>query len=280
INAQQAMPSGGTIQVKAVNQYIRKNEMPPLEPGEYVQIDIADSGVGMPSEMLEKIFDPFFTTKQKGSGLGLATCYSIISKHDGTISVVSAPGEGTVFSIYLPRSTNTAVHSRYEGKKSHRGTGRILIMDDEKIIREVAGKMLESMGYSIVEAASGEEVLQLCEEMKDKMQNHSDEKASEGEYAAERSERSESSERSTDTEDSDPLTAAFFDLTVPGGMGGKETLTHVRKVYKKMPIFASSGYSEDPIISSPQQYGFTDSIAKPFKIEELAALLEKHLKKS
>ncbi|MCF7944495.1 MAG: hybrid sensor histidine kinase/response regulator, partial [Spirochaetia bacterium] len=138
INAQQAMPSGGTIQVKAVNRFIRKNEMPPLEPGEYVQIDIADSGIGMPSEMLEKIFDPFFTTKQKGSGLGLATCYSIISKHDGTISVVSTPGEGTVFSLYLPRSMNAAVQSRYEGKKSHSGTGRILVMDDEKIIREDA----------------------------------------------------------------------------------------------------------------------------------------------
>ncbi|MCF7944496.1 MAG: hypothetical protein K9L75_03040 [Spirochaetia bacterium] len=144
------------------------------------------------------------------------------------------------------------------------------------MMKKLSGKMLESMGYSVVEAANGEEVLQLCEELKDKASKNSGTKISSADNAV-----SENVDRrDSDADDKELFTAAFFDLTIPGGMGGKETLSAIRKICKKMPIFASSGYSEDPIISSPQHYGFTDSIAKPFKIEELAALLEKHLKKS
>jgi two-component system, cell cycle sensor histidine kinase and response regulator CckA len=146
INARQAMPNGGEVTINANNQTLTDNEIASLPGGEYVKIDIQDHGEGIPPSSMSKIFDPFFTTKETGSGLGLATCYSIIKKHDGLILVDSTLGKGTHVNIYLPSSklatTSLSIHAPTPTK---RGKGRILLMDDEELILEVAEAMLQRL---------------------------------------------------------------------------------------------------------------------------------------
>jgi two-component system, cell cycle sensor histidine kinase and response regulator CckA len=247
INAQQAMPLGGTISISVDNISLNDGDKPALSAGDYIKISIADSGVGIPQELLKRIFDPFFTTKQKGNGLGLATCYSIIQKHEGCIDVESAPGKGSVFHIFLPASHGGAVQDISQSPSCHEGKGRILVMDDEDFMREIVGEMLTSMGYSIIEARNGEEALRF----------------------------------SVDAEKQGNLiSGALFDLTIPGGVGGREAIVEFRKEFPDMPVFASSGFSDDPVMARPAEFGFTDSIRKPFKKGDLAEMLNKHLKLS
>lgn len=245
INAQQAMPMGGVIQISAVNITLEKNEVAMLAKGDYVKISIKDSGIGVPADILPRIFDPFFTTKQKGSGLGLATAYSIIKRHDGCILVESEQGKGSTFHIYLPALRDTVTDVPQDNISEHKRTGRILVMDDEPLIRDVTASMLKVLGYSTVATKDGEEALAILKE----------------ETAANRF-----------------FTAIILDLTVPGGMGGKETAAAVRKTNTDIPIFVSSGYAEDPVMADPGKYGFTDCIRKPFRKSELMAVLDKHLK--
>jgi len=252
INAQQAMPTGGILTVAAENETLAFNQVLPLDAGQYIHIHIIDHGIGIPANMLDKIFDPFFTTKQKGNGLGLATCYSIISKHDGRITVDSVLGEGTTFHIYLPRSEDDIATDSEKLSSSYTSSGKILIMDDERIVRLVTGKMLEGMGFTVVEASDGKEVIDLLAEI-------------------------QAGVDSGETENHG-FAAAFFDLTIPGGMGGEEAITEIRKIDPDLPVFASSGYSEDDIMANPQAYGFTSSIPKPFRKEELVKLLSTYLK--
>ena len=254
INAVQAMSDGGELQVQASNIYLSNTHESHLPEGEYIEISITDSGPGIPEHILPKIFDPFFTTKQTGSGLGLATSYSIIAKHKGTIIVHSEMGKGTTFSLYLPRSSEKTLESIFHEPVFHKGSGKILIMDDEKIIRDVISNMLKSMGYTAIGAKDGEEVLTLCKSIHEKIDTGDLKETGFG--------------------------AAIFDLTIPGGMGGKDTVAEIRKTCPDIPVFACSGYSEDAVMANPEAYGFTGSITKPFKKEELAALLDKHLKNS
>jgi len=246
INAQQAMPDGGKITILACNTIIDTNQQGVLEAGEYIHISISDAGEGISPEHIKQIFDPFFTTKKKGHGLGLATCYSIIKKHNGLIDVDSKLGVGTVFNIYLPRSTAVEVDSGTDVRKGldHHGNGLVVVMDDEKIIRDVVGSMVKSMGYKILEAQDGEGVLELCRTFHDK---------------------------------NNLVKAALFDLTIPGGMGGKDAVLQCRKKYPDMPIFASSGYSADPIMAEPEKYGFTASISKPYRLQDLKELFNKYV---
>jgi CheY-like chemotaxis protein len=219
---------------------------PSLRGGSYVKITIEDNGVGIPQEIIKRIFDPFFTTKHKGNGLGLATCYSIIQKHDGFIDVESISGKGSCFHIYLPANKNEHVQNDAVLSLVHKGAGKVLLMDDEELVRDIAGTMLGDMGYTVIEAKDGEEALTLCVEA---------EKNGESIYCA------------------------FFDLTIPGGMGGKEAIVKLREFAPEMPVFASSGFSEDPVIACPTEFGFTDSICKPFMSDDLAEMLNKHFKK-
>ena len=256
INAKQAMhDDSGTITILAENIRLEDDEVPPLASGEYVKISITDTGSGIPPQIIDKIFDPFFTTKQQGNGLGLATCYSIIKKHDGIMSVTSHLGSGTTFVIYLPRSVTPPPVERPDTEKSSKkrqGSGKVLILDDEEMVRTVVGKMVSALGYTPVMAADGSEITELCSRIQ-------------GQVAA--------------GEIAEPgFVAALFDLTVPGGMGGKEAVKQIRGLCESIPIFASSGYSEDPIMADPQAYGFTDSIAKPFKMDDLARLLATYVK--
>jgi len=245
INAQQAMPMGGTINISASNVVLKKNEIITLHEGNYVKMSIKDNGHGMPSEILPRIFDPFFTTKQMGSGLGLSTAYSIIKKHDGWIDVESEPGRGSTFNIYLPVSEHVFFDTEKQNISGHKGTGRILVMDDEEVVRYLLTSMLKIFGYSAVATKDGKEALDFFVK---------------------------------EIETNGTFRAIILDLTIPGGMGGKETVLEIRKINKDIPIFVSSGYADDPIMVNPQEHGFTDSICKPFKKSELMSLLDKYLK--
>ncbi len=244
INAQQAMPSGGRITIGAQNVTLKNGDNPLLKPGNYIRISIKDTGIGMPANLLQRIFDPFFTTKHKGNGLGLATCYAIVQKHAGMIDVESVMGKGSTFHVYIPASQNAPGGKEAAMPVAHLGCGRILIMDDEAFMRDIVSTFLKEMGYSVVEAKDGAEAVKLLT-------------ATAGAV----------------------IDAAIFDLTIPGGMGGKDAIVQVRKTLPDLPVFVSSGYSEDPVMAEPQNYGFTDSLCKPYRKEELSAMLSLHAKK-
>ena len=243
INAQQAMPGGGTITISAVNISLAENDHSLLAPGRYVKVSIADPGTGIPLDIMPRIFDPFYSTKTKGHGLGLATSYSIVSRHGGCIDVESEQGQGSTFHVYLPASTIAAGKAQ-DAAIMHKGSGTILVVDDEEIVRDTVHKMLEMMGYTVVCQKDGKAAIDF--------------------YVQE-------------TIANQPFSAMMFDLTIPGGMGGKEAVGRIRQLNKDIPIFVMSGYAEDPVLKDPAAYGFTASISKPFTIAELSEMLQKHI---
>lgn len=238
INSVQAMPKGGEIGFEAGNCCIEDDSHSVLRRGKYILLSIKDSGSGIARENLSRIFDPFFTTKTNGNGLGLATSYSIIAKHNGFIDVKSTEGEGTVFMIYLP-ATSDKVNGKVVQKEWHKAEGKVLVMDDEPAIRRMLKRMLESFGYTPVCFDRGELIL---EHIRNSSENYK---------------------------------AMFFDLTITGGMGGEDIIARVREFYPHTPIFVVSGYGDHRIIRKPEDYGFTDSIQKPFRRADLAALLNR-----
>jgi two-component system, cell cycle sensor histidine kinase and response regulator CckA len=245
INAHQSMPNGGAISATAVNISLKDKEHLTLPAGDYVKISIKDSGIGIPKEILPRIFDPFFTTKAKGRGLGLATCYSIIKRHSGAIDVESETGKGSTFHIYLPASKDSVLSSKEGPPVNYKGSGTILLMDDEEIIREAIGEMLNSIGFSVVCKENGREAIDF--------------------FTAE-------------TRANRKFAGMIFDLTIQGGMGWKDVVKEIRKLNSDIPVFVASGYADDPVMKAPAEYGFTASICKPFTIIELTAMLEKCLK--
>ena len=247
INAQHAMPTGGKIEIVAQNQHIAHNAHPSLEEGNYVQIAIRDEGIGIPESILSKIFDPFFSTKTRGHGLGLAMCHSIITRHGGHIGVQSEPGIGSTFTFYLPAESELTAPESDLPVAVHRGSGDILLMDDEAVIRDTIDAMLSDMGYSVHCVRSSDAAI---EAFINKHQSQS------------------------------PFCALIFDLTIPGEPGGKETIVEIRRVDKDTPAFVLSGYADDPVMANPANYGFTASIRKPFRRAELAKLLNKYIKTS
>lgn len=241
INAMQAMPNGGTIEVQGENLLVEPNSNRPLDAGRYVTLSIKDQGIGIPEEFLLKIFDPYFTTKQTGSGLGLATAYSIIKNHQGQIEVESALGEGTIFHIYLVAADQEITTPLKDARKELlKGQGKILIMDDDVMVRDVLRKMLQNLGYEALCAENGEEAIKLYLEA---------------------------------LEVNQPFTAAILDLTVPGGMGGKEAINELLKINPKVKAIVSSGYSEDPIMAEFMAYGFSGAIEKPYRVSEVSKIL-------
>lgn len=246
INARDAMPMGGTITVSAENVTGGSPLPPVLAPGNYVRISVADQGTGISPDHLPRIFDPFFTTKQKGSGLGLATSYSIVKRHGGAIEAESELGKGSTFIIFLPASGKTrAVEQTAGAGAAHKGSGRALVMDDEDFIRDVAAAMLKDMGYSAETAIHGNEAIDMFNK-------------------AER--------------EGAPYDLAILDLTIPGGMGGKQARDELRKITPSVKIIASSGYSDDPVMSHPQEYGFDASVRKPYNRAEFARAVESVMK--
>jgi PAS domain S-box-containing protein len=240
INAQQSMPEGGLIRITCENIRLGEADHIPLEQGRYIRISITDQGHGIPEERLAKIFDPYFTTKQKGSGLGLATAYSIIQRHNGFITANSQIGEGATFTIYLPASHEKPITRKEWEEEVLHGHGRILVMDDEEMVRAISARMLSSLGYETELAKDGEEAIDLYRDA---------------------------------LESGNPFDAVIMDLTIPGGMGGKEAIKRLRDFDGDVVAIVSSGYSTDPIMSEYEKYGFRGVMAKPYKLKEMSRIL-------
>jgi PAS domain S-box-containing protein len=236
INAEQSMPEGGTVKVSCGNVVLSGDSGVPLPPGDYVKITITDGGIGIPREHFEKIFDPYFTTKQKGRGLGLATSYSIVKRHGGHITVESELGAGTTFSVYLPASPQVSLQEMAEEMMIPRGSGKVLVMDDEEIIRDVADGILSRLGYEVECACNGAEAIAAYARAKEKGR---------------------------------PFDAVIMDLTVPGGMGGAETLRKLQEIDPGVKAIVSSGYSSDPIMAEFRKHGFCGVVSKPYTIKKL-----------
>ena len=245
INADQAMPDGGTIEVEGENVTVTDAYHLPLEPGRYVRIAVRDQGCGIPRENLSKIFDPFFTTKANGMGFGLSTAYSILKNHGGYLDVESAEGRGTCFYFFLPALDRPVPIAPEPRKKLYNGRGRVLVMDDDQRIREVYENLLAHLGYTAVVVPDGESAL--------------------AEYSRARAA-------------AQPFDAVIMDLTVPGAMGGKETVRRLLELDPEAVAIISSGYSNDPVMAEYKRYGFRDVIAKPFTSERLSEVLWKALK--
>jgi two-component system cell cycle sensor histidine kinase/response regulator CckA len=241
INADQAMPRGGTIDITAANHIINSRKNLPLPPGNYIHVAIKDTGIGIPEEHSKRIFDPFFTTKQKGSGLGLTTAFSIVKNHDGYITFESEPGAGTTFHVYLPTTDKPGLAEDGAMEKTPiHGTGRILVMDDEDIIREMLEKMLNLAGYEVELAADGAEAIERYRGAK---------------------------------ESGRPFDAVIMDLTIPGGMGGKKAIRELIKIDPNVKAIVSSGYATDPIMSDYKKYGFSAVVTKPYSVAHLEETL-------
>jgi two-component system cell cycle sensor histidine kinase/response regulator CckA len=240
LNAVQAMPSGGTLKVRASSVFVRRSDASPMQEGNYVKISISDDGVGIPEQHVRKIFDPYFTTKEKGSGLGLATSYSIVKKHGGLITVRSEAGRGTTFHVYLPATLAEERVHRAEEPRMVRGKGAVLVMDDEELIRDLVRELLVQLGYDACTVSDGKEAVRIyCETLK---QNRR-------------------------------FDAVIMDLTIPGGMGGTETLQELLAVDPDVKAIASSGYSNNPVMSEYRRHGFKSILPKPYDAIQLSRTL-------
>jgi PAS domain S-box-containing protein len=247
INTVQAMPNGGRFVIQADNMWINKSPggFPiPLSPGPYVHVTLSDEGIGIAKEQLDKIFDPYFSTKPEGQGLGLASTYAIMQKHGGHISVESQLDVGTKFSLYFPACASGAKPLKLEALPLHHGSGRILVMDDEESIRQLAKEMLSHCGYQCVFAKDGYETISLYQQAMDKNTQFS---------------------------------AVILDLTIPGSLGGKETILRLREIDPDVIAFVSSGYSNDPIMANYKTYGFHGVITKPYSLIGLSTILHQNL---
>ncbi len=246
INAVQAMPQGGTITIRARNEHRDGAGHPSLPAGSYVVISVHDQGHGIPREHRERIFEPYFTTKPGGSGLGLATTYSVVSRHGGTIEVESSEGSGTTFSVRLPAAPAAvapapAAPAPLPLRKSR---GRILVMDDDELVRETAVALLDLLGYQADVAEDGDRTLELYR----------------------RALRSGAA-----------YDAVLMDLTIPGGKGGKATIKLLQEIDPAANVIVSSGYSTDAVMAEYRRHGFAGIVVKPYTMEELGAELERVL---
>lgn len=245
INADQAMQDGGVIEVQADNIWLESDTHVPLPIGRYVKVAITDHGCGILPEHLPRVFDPYFTTKEHGSGLGLATSYAIMQKHDGHITVTSQPQHGTTFTLYLPASEQPLSAKATAPLHPAHGQGRILVMDDDDMLRQLVSTMVRQLGYEVESAKDGFEAMTLYQTAR----------------ALGR-----------------PFAAVILDLTVPGSMGGKETIAALLRLDPQVNAIVSSGYSNDPIMANYAQHGFKDVVAKPYTMAELSSALERVLR--
>ncbi|MBN1605249.1 MAG: PAS domain S-box protein [Polyangiaceae bacterium] len=241
INARQAMPVGGTLSVSAVNVPENAPLPPSLRPGRYVRVSFTDHGTGVAEAMLPRIFDPFFTTKEQGSGLGLAVAYSIVKKHGGHIDVESELGRGTTFHVYLPASPHDRPEPTVARQVAHRGSGRVLLVEDEEAVRAVTERMLVRMGYDVLSASNGAEAIERFRQ----------------EHACGRT-----------------FDVAIIDLTMPGGMDGVELVSELSKIEPSVRAIAATGYSEHQVVAHPDRYGFVSVLLKPFASDELGRALQ------
>jgi PAS domain S-box-containing protein len=252
LNAREAMIEGGIIKITARNTILKQNFLT-LKPGNFVKLSISDQGEGISANELEKIFEPYYTTKefgtQKGTGLGLPISKSIIKKHGGDIEVRSEIGFGTTFFLYLPADLNVIASkkptSKTETEKPIFGEGKILVMDDEEIIRTLTKQILTHLGYNSEYAHDGKEAVELYQKS---------------------------------LRNGKPFDAVILDLTVRGGMGGKEAIRKLSEIDPNIKCIVSSGYPKDPVIMNYREFGFCGAIGKPYTVDELGEILHKVLK--
>jgi two-component system, cell cycle sensor histidine kinase and response regulator CckA len=248
INATQAMPGGGAITVRGENTSVNPLGRLPLTPGHYVRVTISDTGCGISEENQKRIFDPYFTTKAGGSGLGLASAHSIVNKHGGYIGVRSAVGMGTTFEILLPASGKPAMSddSDHVPVAFSQPVGHsVLVMDDEELIRDMLADMLTQSGYQAQTCIDGEEAISL--------------------YRAAKTIGS-------------PFSAVIVDLTIPGGMGGREAAQHILAMDPDARLIVSSGYSNDTVMAEFATFGFSATLTKPYTLGAVAKTLSAILK--
>ena len=239
LNADQAMPEGGEIIISAVNSVIGGQEGIPIEEGSYVRIMVKDQGAGIDPAVMARIFDPYFTTKTNGSGLGLASVYSILNRHGGYVTAESCPGDGATFVLYLPATVKvrTVVEEIKAAEPLKRSfSGKVLVMDDEDIIRDVAAEILSHFGFNVTVCGEGDEALALYR---------------------------------TAHENEIPFDLVILDLTIPGAMGGKQAIRKLLEINPAVKAIVSSGYSNDPIIANFSEFGFSAAVAKPFRQNDL-----------
>ena len=241
INAGQAMPDGGTVRLLAANETICDLDPVALDPGRYVKIAVVDEGTGIKDENINKIFDPYFTTKEKGTGLGLVSAYSIIKKHGGLLAVESEYGRGTTFLIYLLASESEAKGSEPDEDLWLTTKGNVLVMDDDESIREFLKEALMSLGYNADLAKEGSEAIDKY--VTAKASGH-------------------------------PFDAILMDITIPGGMGAKDTIDRLIKIDPKVKAIVSSGYPNDPIMVEFHKYGFKGTVDKPYTYKGLSQKLK------
>jgi PAS domain S-box-containing protein len=244
INAKQAMPDGGVIQIQAGNMRVEAKHALPLEPGRYIKLSIQDQGVGITPRHLLKIFDPYFSTKQEGSGLGLAMVFSIVKQHNGHITVDSELDVGTTFHIYLPASEKAVSETREQQLEPIKGHGKILVMDDEESLRNLARQVLERLGYDVRLAAEGDEAIEQYKNAR---------------------------------ESGEPFDAVILDLTIPGGIGGRKTIKRLKEIDPEVKAIVASGYSNDPVMANFKEYGFSGYISKPYRIDKLGQVVHEVL---
>jgi signal transduction histidine kinase/CheY-like chemotaxis protein len=249
LNAREAMPEGGVVTVRAENVVLGPQTHPSLPPGDYVRVSITDWGGGIAKELLSKVFDPYFSTKrrgaQKGMGLGLAICHTIIQKHGGAIAVESEAGEGTTFHIHLPASRKLLQPEEASVPASQPRSGRILVMDDQEVVRRLTKRLLEQMCHEVELEQDGQGAIEAYASAKD--QGH-------------------------------PFDAVILDLTVRNGVGGKETLRELLKIDPAVKAIVMSGYANDPVVLEPERHGFKGVLAKPFDRHSLRKVLDRVLR--
>jgi PAS domain S-box-containing protein len=243
INAAQAMPNGGTLTILAENVTLGAGNKLSLPPGGYVRISFADEGGGMSEAVQRRIFDPYYTTKTGGTGLGLASVYSIVMKHGGHIMVGSSVGSGTVFTCYLPsicKTCSAPACTEPSPAGAAESKGNVLIMDDDTLILNFTTQLLEHLGYGVTSCSNGKDAVEL--------------------YAAA-------------LKTGAPFLGVIMDLTIPEGMGGKEAAQLILATDRTARLIVSSGYSSDPVMADFQQHGFCAALPKPYRISELAETL-------
>lgn len=243
LNASHAMPDGGVINIMCENVFqTQEQNFAALPSGKFVKISIADTGIGIPENIIEKVFDPYFSTKQKGSGLGLAISQSIIKKHGGHLSVTSRPGEGTTFTIYLPASDQIKPGDLAADADNIKSMikAKVLIMDDEEMVRNVAKEMLTRLGHDVFFSEKGEEAIAMYQNA---------------------------------VNENNKFDIVLMDLTIPGGMGGEEAVKGILAIDPEAKVIVYSGYANDPIMASYKDYGFCAAISKPFQFQKLISVL-------
>jgi PAS domain S-box-containing protein len=243
LNSIQAMPDGGIISIEVGAEYHAGGEVH-LPIGEYVKLIIQDDGIGIPREYHDQIFEPYFTTKSGGSGLGLATCYSVITQHQGYIKMASTEGQGTAFFIYLPTSKDPISLLEEELHFDQLFTGKVLLMDDDLIVQETVAQMLIHLGISVDRVSDGTSAIKKYKQGLENKEGYS---------------------------------LVILDLTIPGGLGGKETILKIREIDPNVIAIASSGYSNDPVMSQYKDYGFDGILVKPYTMQALRETLARYL---